>query len=75
MLITVEKRSKSVKNFQDVFVCLWVGLVLKMAYRAFEGLISGVFDSEVAYLTYDQYYAPRKIVMISLFLFNNVSTS
>lgn len=32
--------------------------MLKMAYRAFEGLLSGVFDSEVAYLTYDQYYVP-----------------
>lgn len=56
---------KSVTNFQDVFVCLWGSLVLKMAYRAFEGLLSGVFDSEVAYLTYDQYYAPLRVVMMS----------
>ncbi len=47
-------RLKNVTNFQSVFVCLGLGLGLKMALRAFEGLLSGVFDSEVAYLTYDQ---------------------
>jgi hypothetical protein len=31
--------------------------MLKMAYRVFEGLLRGVFDSEVAYLTYCQLHA------------------
>ncbi len=47
-------RLRSVINFQSGFVCLGLDLGLKMALRAFEGLLSGVFDSEVAYLTYDQ---------------------
>lgn len=58
-------RLRSVTNFQNGFVCLWVSLMPKMACRAFEGLLSGVFDSEVAYLTYDQYYAPLRVVMMS----------
>jgi len=46
-----QKRLKSVTNFHSGFVCLWVGLILKMAYRAFEGLLHGVFDSKLPRLT------------------------
>ena len=45
-----QKRLKSVTNFHSGFVCLWVGLILKMAYRAFEGLLHGVSDSKLAHL-------------------------
>ena len=40
------------------------GLLLKMAYRAFEGLLGGISNSEVGYLTYAQYYAPALWVNI-----------
>lgn len=45
-----QKRHKLSRRF-----CVSMGgLVLKMDYRAFEGLLSGISGSEVAYLTYDQ---------------------
>ena len=50
MLILVEKRSKSVTNFQDGFVCLWVVLMLKMAYRASEEVLEGVLKCKLSHL-------------------------
>ncbi len=42
MLIRTVNPSDSEINFQSGFVCLWVVLVLKMAYRLREGLLVGV---------------------------------
>ncbi len=51
MLIRTVKPSDSEINFQSGFVCLWVGLLLKMAHRLCEGLLGGIFDRKVVGLT------------------------
>lgn len=51
MLILSVKPSESEINFQSGFVCLWVVLALKMAYRVCEGVLGGVSDSKVVNFT------------------------
>jgi hypothetical protein len=51
MLIRTVKHTDSEINFQAVFVCLRAVLVLKMAYRLRDGLLSGVFDRKVVDFT------------------------
>jgi hypothetical protein len=52
MLNRTVKPSNCEINFQSGFVCLWVVLVLKMAYRLREGLLGGISDRKVADFTY-----------------------
>lgn len=50
MLILSVKLSESEINFQRGFMCPWVVLALKMAYRAREGVLGGVSDSKLVHL-------------------------